>query len=227
MKKHVFRICRIHAREPAIPDCGFCSSAFELELCARKENSVRRRAVRKWLKTAPRKIFGNLRLRAPFAETKAVDSPRALSGRSPAAFEIGERMQSPEVLERMNSDSTDDSLSKLKLQGIHVDLTEAMQETIRDKFATLLRHNEYIVRVDVRLQRDQTLGTEGHYRGTARIEIAGPDLVASADGKEAYAVIDQLVDRLDRQLEKRHERRKDRRNHPHATEIETALPKVE
>lgn len=127
----------------------------------------------------------------------------------------------------MNSDSTDPLLSKIKLQGVHLELTDAMQTIIREKLATLLRHNEYIVRLNVRLHQDQRMGNEHHYTATGQIEIAGPDLVASAEGKEAYEVIDQLVEKLDRQLERRHDRRKDRRNHPHAPEIEAALPKVE
>lgn len=126
----------------------------------------------------------------------------------------------------MNPESTDTFASKLKIQGIHFELTEAMQNIMHEKFGVLLRHNEYIVRVNVRIHQDQTLGTERHYTATGQIEIAGPDLVASAEGKDAYEVTDQLVEKLDRQLEKRHGRRKDRRNHPQSPEIEAALPKM-
>lgn len=116
--------------------------------------------------------------------------------------------------------------SRIILHGIHVGLTEAMQSVMRQKFSALLRHNDYIVRINVRLRQDQALGTEHHYSGTAQIEIGGPDLIASADGKEAYDVIDELVDKLDRQLKTRQGRRKDKRNHPHAPEIEAPLPKI-
>jgi len=117
--------------------------------------------------------------------------------------------------------------SRLILQGIHIELTEAMQSVMREKFGVLLRHNEYIVRIQVRLHQDQTLGSEHHYSGTAQIEIGGPDIIASADGKEAYDVIDELVDKLDRQLKSRQGRRKNKRNHPHAPELEAPLPKIE
>jgi putative sigma-54 modulation protein len=116
--------------------------------------------------------------------------------------------------------------SRIILQGIHVELTDAMQSVMRGKFEALLRHNEYIVRINVRLHQDQKLGTERHYSATAQIEIGGPDLIASADGKEAYEVIDELVEKLDRQLKSRHGRRKDKRNHPHAPELNAPLPKV-
>src|SRR5215217_1434851 len=126
----------------------------------------------------------------------------------------------------MNSDTTSDLSSKIILQGIHFDLTEAMQNIMREKFAVLLRHNDYIVRINVRLHQDQRLGNEHHYTGTAQIEIRGPDLVASAEGKDAYDVLDVLVDKLDRQLERRHGKRKDARNHPSAPDIDIDLPKA-
>src|SRR4051812_18246709 len=127
----------------------------------------------------------------------------------------------------MNPETEPDLSSKLIIQGIHVDLTEAMQNVMREKFAVLLRHNDYIVRINVRLHQDQRMGNEHHYTGTAQIEIGGPDMVASAEGKDAYEVLDVLVDKLARQLERRHGRRKDRRNHPEAPDIGADLPKAE
>lgn len=102
-----------------------------------------------------------------------------------------------------------------------------MLSVIQDKLSVLLGHNEYIVRINVRIHQDQTMGTEHHYTATGQIEIGGPDLVATAEGKEAYTVIDELVEKLDRQLGRRQGRRKDKRNHPHAPEISADLPKVE
>jgi putative sigma-54 modulation protein len=127
----------------------------------------------------------------------------------------------------MKPSSPSDLSSKLILQAVHVEMTDAMESVMREKLGTLLRHNDYIVRVNVRLQQDQTMGNEHHYTATGQIEISGPDLVASAEGKDAYDVIDSLVDKLDRQLERRHGKRKERRNHPHAPEIDVDLPKAE
>ena len=61
----------------------------------------------------------------------------------------------------------------------------------------------------------------------AKVEIAGPDLVATVRGDDAYQVLDGLVEKLDEQLRERHERRKDKRNHPRAIELEAELPKME
>ena len=117
--------------------------------------------------------------------------------------------------------------SKLLMQGVHIELTDALQNAIREKFAVLLRHNEFIMRINVRLHQDQKMGNERHYTATAQMEIGGPDLVATAEGKDAYVVLDELVARLDNLIERRHGRRKERRNHPHDIELDSNIPKTE
>jgi len=126
----------------------------------------------------------------------------------------------------MTNYSDDDIASKIIMQGVHVELTAAMQNIIREKFSVLLRHNERIVRVHVRLHQDQQRGQKYHYTATGQIEIGGPDLVATVKGDEAYSVLDGLVEKLDEQLRERHERRKDKRNHPQDVEIDADLPKI-
>lgn len=116
--------------------------------------------------------------------------------------------------------------SKILMQGIHLELTEAMQNAIREKFGRLLGRNDRIIRINVRIHQDQTLGTEHHYTVTSQIEIGGPDLVASVDGKDPYDLLDSLVEKLDHLLERRHGKRKDKRNHPHKIELEAPLPKT-
>lgn len=125
------------------------------------------------------------------------------------------------------SSLSDDIDSKIIMQGIHVQLTDAMQNSIREKFGRILRHEPRIIRINIRLHQDQTLGSERHYTATAQVEIGGPDLVASVDGMEAYDLFDALVEKLHHLLEKRHGRRKDKRNHPHGVELGGSLPKTE
>ncbi|HEX2862256.1 MAG TPA: HPF/RaiA family ribosome-associated protein, partial [Lacunisphaera sp.] len=43
------------------------------------------------------------------------------------------------------------SPDKIIMQGIHVDLTPALQEALRSKFETLLRHDPNIIRLNIRL----------------------------------------------------------------------------
>jgi putative sigma-54 modulation protein len=132
-----------------------------------------------------------------------------------------------------HTDEPQDSDSKIHFNGVHVDLTPAMQQAIRDKFAVLLRHNDHIIRINVRLHKDQRLSKDQankngfHYTATGQIEIGGPDLIASAEGVDPYNVLDEVADKLDRQLERRHGLRKDKRNHPEKAELDAALPKVE
>ena len=117
--------------------------------------------------------------------------------------------------------------SKIIMQGVHIELTAAMQNIIREKFSVLLRHNEWIVRINVRLQQDQQRGNNHHYSATGQIEIRGPDLVATVKGDDAYGVLDGVVEILDEQLRERHERRKDKRNRQNDVEIGASLPKME
>ena len=124
------------------------------------------------------------------------------------------------------SSDSDNIASKILLQGIHMELTPALQDVLRDKLSGLLRRNPFILRINLRLQLNQTLGQKPIYRASARIEISGPDLNASAEGPECYDVIDELVAKLTQLLERRHGLRKDRRNHPHEIELGAGIPKA-
>ena len=126
----------------------------------------------------------------------------------------------------MRHDTDSDLANKIIMQGVHVELTAAMQNIIREKFSVLLRHNEWIVRINVRLNQDQKRGQKHHYTATGQIEIGGPDIVASVGGDDAYNVLDGLVEKLDELLRDRHERRKDKRNHPQPIEVDADLPKM-
>ena len=110
----------------------------------------------------------------------------------------------------MNETPTDGFDPRIILQGIHVELTGALQARLREKFAVLLRHEERILRVNLRLHRDQTHGRLRHYTATGQVELPGPNVVASAEDDDAYAALDRLVDKLDELLRERHERRRDR-----------------
>jgi putative sigma-54 modulation protein len=111
---------------------------------------------------------------------------------------------------------------KILAQGVHVTLTDAMRATIHEKCARLLKRNRHIVRIHVRIHRDQTTGNDHHYTATGRIEIGGPDLVASVEGKDFYGLVDGLVETLDELLRRRHERRIDRRTDLRSADVAAA-----
>ena len=117
--------------------------------------------------------------------------------------------------------------NRILMQGIHVELTEGLKNAIYEKFSTLLRHQERIIRINVRLHQDQKLGNEHHYTVTSQVEIGGPDLVAHADGKDAYSILDEVVEKLDVLLRRRSGLRKGKRNHPHDIELDATLPKID
>lgn len=116
--------------------------------------------------------------------------------------------------------------SKFIIRGIHLDLTESLKKITMEKAARLLRHNDHIVRIRLDLELDKTRGARDQFIAKGRIEIGGPDLIASVESEDAYKSVDLLVDKLDALLRERQGRRKDNRNHPHATELGGQLPKV-
>ena len=116
--------------------------------------------------------------------------------------------------------------SKFIIQGIHLELTDALRRTTMEKAARLLRHNDYIVRIRIDIEADKNHGTGQRFVAKGRVEIGGPDLIAREASEDAYKSVDLLIDTLDALLRERQGRRKDKRNHPHAPELPTDLPKV-
>lgn len=118
-------------------------------------------------------------------------------------------------------DSTQDQNQKLILQGIHLDLTEAMKSALAQKAERIFRHRPDILRLRIEVDAH---GQPRAFTAKGHIEIAGPDLQASVTSPDAYTSINLLVDKLDRLLRKRNtailSRRPtdDIRSHPMATD---------
>jgi putative sigma-54 modulation protein len=117
--------------------------------------------------------------------------------------------------------------AKVILRGIHLDLTDAMKAIINEKAARLLRHEPRIDRIRLDVELDKTKTAKDHFIAHGRLEISGPDVIASADSDDAYKSVDLLIDKLDGLLRKRHSELKEKRHHPHAIELDgVALPKA-
>ncbi|HEY0946044.1 MAG TPA: ribosome-associated translation inhibitor RaiA [Opitutaceae bacterium] len=114
---------------------------------------------------------------------------------------------------------------KLIVSGIHLELTDALKNAIRDKVARLLRHEPRIVRIRIDLEYDKNKAVGAQFIAKGHIEIGGPDILASVASDDAYKSIDLLVDKLDAALRRRHSELKDKRQHPQAAEI-GLLPKT-
>jgi len=127
----------------------------------------------------------------------------------------------------MTSPLTPEQLdAKLILRGIHLDLTDALKQVVRDKVARLLRHEPRIIRIRIDLEQDRTKGQASQFIAKGHIEIGGPDMLASVASDDAYKSIDALVDKLDAALRRRHSELKEKRHHPHPVEIGAPLPKT-
>jgi putative sigma-54 modulation protein len=110
------------------------------------------------------------------------------------------------------------------VRGIHLDLTPALRAAATDKAERLLRHEEHIVRIRLDLEADHTHDVNARYIAKGRVEIRGPDLIASVTSEDAYKSLDLLIDKLDELLRRRHQKRVNTRNddrrqpHPDADE---------
>lgn len=107
----------------------------------------------------------------------------------------------------------DNLAEKLIITGIHLELTAALRQRIADKVARLLRHEPRIDRVRIDLDNDKTKGLT-HFVAKGRIEIQGPDLIASVEDEDAYKTIDLLIDKLDAALRRRSGKKTGPRNDP-------------
>lgn len=130
-----------------------------------------------------------------------------------------------------NSEKTDsiptanlpaESLEKILVNGIHLEITPALHAAAVKKAARLLRHQINLIRVRISLEHVQSDRTPFIAKG--HIEISGPDLVASVASDDGYKSIDLLVDRLDRMLRERTRASANRRNNrPEGTEFRDCL----
>ena len=108
--------------------------------------------------------------------------------------------------------TADTSSTPIIVRGIHLDLTPALRQAAADKCARLLRHEHGIVRLRLDIELDKTRGARDVFIAKGRVEIGGPDLMASAASEDAYKSLDLLVDKLDELLRRRHQKRVNSRN---------------
>ena len=115
---------------------------------------------------------------------------------------------------------------ELIVSGIHLELTPSLKIFVREKTERLFRHEERIVRLRVELECDRNPATGMQFKAKGHITIHGPDMNATVQSDECHKAISMLVDKLDRMLQRRHQLFRVKRNHPHAVELNAAIPKV-
>ena len=115
---------------------------------------------------------------------------------------------------------------ELIVSGIHLELTPSLKTFVQEKVERLFRHEERIVRIRVELQCDRTAKVGQQFIAKGHISIHGPDMNAVVEGDECHQAISTLVDKLDRMLRRRHRLHLAKRHHPHAVELDSAIPKA-
>jgi putative sigma-54 modulation protein len=103
--------------------------------------------------------------------------------------------------------------------GVHMDLTDALKDTVCAKVERLMRHNPRIIRVHVELVYNRNRDHSREFAAQIRLEVPGPDIVVREESEDLYKSIDILIDKVDRQLRRRHRLEKEKRNHPKSTDL--------
>jgi putative sigma-54 modulation protein len=86
------------------------------------------------------------------------------------------------------------------ISGVHLELTDALKRIVGEKAEKLFRHEGRIVRLRFELEHATTKDPSQEFIAKGRIEIQGPDIIASAISDDLYKSVDLLVQKLDRQL---------------------------
>ncbi len=136
---------------------------------------------------------------------------------------LGSGWASTEPIRRnMNSQNQHEVI----VSGIHLDLTPSLKTFVREKAERLFRHEERIIRLRVELQCDRNPAHGVQFTAKGHIQIHGPDMNAAVQADECHKAVAMLIDKLDRMLQRRHQLHRVKRNHPHAVDLDAAIPKA-
>jgi len=95
------------------------------------------------------------------------------------------------------------------INGRHVELTEALNNYVREKFSKLANYFEHIIEIDVTLSVEQAKNKEDRQTVDVTIWANGAVLRASESSFDMYASVDLVLDKLERQIVKYKEKLKD------------------
>jgi putative sigma-54 modulation protein len=89
------------------------------------------------------------------------------------------------------------------VQGVHLDVTDALRQFAVNKASRLFRHNQRISRIRIDLELDHNRPAAERFVAKGHLEVGGVNLIANARSENVYKAIDQLVDSLDDLLSSR------------------------
>ncbi len=96
---------------------------------------------------------------------------------------------------------------QLNITGRHIEVTEALNNYIHEKFNRISRHFDQVLNIDVILEVQKL-----EHKSEASLYVSGNHIFANSSSNDMYASIDALTDKLDRQLLKHKEKIKDHHN---------------
>lgn len=109
-------------------------------------------------------------------------------------------------------------------EGFHA--SDELTDLAHRKAAKLFRHEDRPVRVRLTIVRETPRSGDDWFAGTARLERAGRDAVVHASAEAPEAVVHECLDKLERMANARTGARKRAAHHPHAIDLDVALPKA-
>ncbi len=92
----------------------------------------------------------------------------------------------------------------IQLSGQHVEITDAIRDSIEEKITRLQKHFNDMVDIHVNLKVEKL-----NHTAEATIHVRGHTLFAVAIAEDMYIAIDELVHKLNRQIIRHKEKLKD------------------
>ena len=91
---------------------------------------------------------------------------------------------------------------KLDVQAVDIEISDALQQSVRDTIGKIKRHIKKIDSVDVYFKEEASQSTN-QKSVHMRVGIPGNDVFAKEEGDNWYELLKNVEEKLKRQLEKR------------------------
>lgn len=100
----------------------------------------------------------------------------------------------------------------VSISGHHISVTDAMDQSVREKMAKIERHFDQIQSIQVILSRDNNnSGGKKSHKAEALMRVSGQEMFVQSYDDDMYKAINDMADKLDRKVRKyktRQERKK-------------------
>lgn len=91
---------------------------------------------------------------------------------------------------------------KIDVQAVDIEISDAIQQNVRDAITKLKRHAKKIDSVDVYFKEEAKQSTDSK-KVSMRVGVPGNDVFAEDKGDNWYELLSNVEEKLKRQLEKR------------------------